>query len=660
MKTLPAPLLAAQQVPSGRPIARAALADNGRLHPSLLFTDSYTGGAVFAARCDDFYLRLRYTASGLDTLERQRITDPTVEADWETWTGFETNLASARGAAVFWTGTYAVALWQDATDRHLYYRRSTDGITWSAAALAHNTIAPYAASLGGVSGGAAQSGAVLHFNGGVYWCAYNPAADTWAAPESTGLAYDPAYSLEVAACYDAAYSRHLIVTNPVGAYAWARFALVVFARLGAGSYTTPRPFQHANRNNFQHLSLSQEQIGGYWWLAFYRSRGWGAGVYWLAASDDGLFYEDAVPTAIPAEPRLGLLAPLPGTSTSYLATERAVYESTPHTGWSDATVVRYSLTSSLSFSLSLSSRRPPVGLSLVLDNRDGTLTAPALHSTLTLQRGYRLDGADYWVDAGTFHVTGFRYLANDNVLEITAADASALPRAWTADAAFSFKDERLDTLVEACLALAGVHAVSFDGGALWAETVPSFTVLGGTDGRAALSALARRAPFELRINEDGSAYAFIPAASPASVYTYGAGGHAFWPGEFGERAAANFVAAIGSPPHTSAGDAYAAEALAAAGRRWARTLTDPRLTSAADAEALALAVLLGEQERARAGAFASPPNFALEPGDVVDFSGGLYAALAGPWRVEQIEETFNVEQQRPFVQRVSVRGTSEG
>ena len=648
MKTLSAPLLAAQQLPLGRPIARAALADNGRLHPSLLFSDAYTGGAVFAARCADFYLRLRYTASGLDTLERQRITDPAVEAEWETWTAFETNIASARGVAVFWTGTYAVALWQDATDRHLYYRRSTDGLSWSAAALAHNTIAPYAASLGGVSGGAAQSGAVLHYNGGVYWCAYDPAADAWAAPESTGLAYDPAFSLEVAGCYDAANSRHVIVTNPVGEYAWARFALVVFARLGAGSYTTPRPFYHANRNNFQHLSLSQEQIGGYWWLAFYRSRGWGAGVYWLAASDDGLFYEDAVPTDIPAEPRLGLLAPLTGGTTSYLATERGVYESTPHTGWSDATVVRYSLTSSLSLSFSFS---------LLLDNRNSALTPPALHSTLTLQRGYRLDGVDYWVDAGTFHVTGFRYLANDNFLEISAVDASALPAAWAADTAFSFKDERLDTLVEACLALAGVHGVSFDADALWAETLPSFSVLGGTNGRAALLALAQRAPFELRINEDGSAYAFIPAASPSSGYTYGAGAHQFWPGHFGAQAAVNFVAASGSPPHTSAGDAYAAESLAAAGRRWARTLTDPRLASAADAEALAAAVLLGEQERGRAGVFDSPPNFALEPGDVIDFSGSLYAALAGPWRVEKIEEFFNVEKQRPFYQRVAVRGT---
>jgi len=415
MKTINASLLAAQQLPAGRPIARATLADNGRLHPSLLFTGSYTGGAVFAARCDDFYLRLRFTASGLDTLERQRITDPGVEAEWETWTAFETNIASARGAAVFWTGTYVVALWQDATDRHLYYRRSTDGVTWSSAALAHNTIAPYAASLGGVSGGAAQSGAVLHYNGGVYWCAYNSATDAWAAPESSGLALDPAYSLEVAGCYDDLNSRHVIVTNPVGEYAWARFALVVFARLGAGSYTTPRPVFQANRNNFQHLSHSQEQIGGYWWLAFYRSRGWGAGVYWLAASDDGLFYEDAIPTAIPAEPRLGLLAPLTGASTSYLATEQVVYASTPHAGWADATVVRHSLEASLAHSSAQT---------VLLDNRDGTLTAPALHSTLTLQRGYRLDGVDYWVDAGTFHVTGFRYLANDNLLELAAVDAA--------------------------------------------------------------------------------------------------------------------------------------------------------------------------------------------------------------------------------------------
>jgi hypothetical protein len=652
MKTIPAALLAAQQVPEGRPIARASLRDNGRLHPRRLFTDAYTGGAVFGANCGGFFARLRYTASGLNTLERQVVADPAVEAEWESWAAFESNVAGVRGAAVFWTGTYVVALWQDATDRHLYYRRSTDGAAWSAKTAAYTSLAPHAASLWGVGGGAAQSGALLHFNGGLYWCAYNPAADSWAALESSGLSFDPAFSLEVAGAWDAAHSRHLIVLNPAGYFAWARFALVTLARTGPGSYTAPRPYHHAQRFNFQGLSLSAAPLNGLWWLGFHRARGWGQDVYWLAASDDGLFYADPVPTDLPAEPRLGLLGALDGQAEHYLATERHVYRSTAYTYWTDAAVVRYSLETGLA------RHAQPSTLTLLLDNRSGALSAhpPEMHSTLSLERGLRVAGVDYWVAAGTFHVTGFQYLAGGRLLELTAVDALGLPPAWAADQALSFKNERLDTLVEACAALAGIHAVSFDSHPLWAATLPTFTLLGGMRGDAALRSLARRAPFELRANADGALHAFIPALGPSSAYTYGGGDHAHWPGGFGARDGLNFIAVIGHPPHAQAADAFDAEAIAAAGRRGARVRADPRLGSAAEAETLAEALLLAERERGRAGVFDAPPNFALEPGDVIGFGGSGYAAQAGPWRVERIAERFNVERRR-FYQRVVLRGT---
>jgi hypothetical protein len=49
MKTIAAAVLAAQKTGAGRPIARAALADNGRLHPAALFTHSYSGAGVHSA-----------------------------------------------------------------------------------------------------------------------------------------------------------------------------------------------------------------------------------------------------------------------------------------------------------------------------------------------------------------------------------------------------------------------------------------------------------------------------------------------------------------------------------------------------------------------------------------------------------------------------------
>jgi hypothetical protein len=80
--------------------------------------------------------------------------------------------------------------------------------------------------------------------------------------------------------------------------------------------------------------------------------------------------------------------------------------------------------------------------------------------------------------------------------------------------------------------------------------------------------------------------------------------------------------------------------------------------STADADELAAAWLVFLQERGKAGFFESPPNFALEVGDVIAFAGTRYEATAGPWRVEQIQELFNPPNTKKFVQRIHLRGTT--
>ena len=182
MKTLAAALATAQRTGAGRPLARATLADNGRLHPETLFTHSYTGAGVRAVNCGSFFFRTRQT-SGANTVDIQKITDPTVSGQWTTWTNLPASgVPQAVMHAVLWTGSYVVLVYQSSADGKVYFRRSTDGLTFSAAAVAYADPAPaYLASLGGVSGGAAHSGVVLAYNGGVYFGAYDPAANTWSA-----------------------------------------------------------------------------------------------------------------------------------------------------------------------------------------------------------------------------------------------------------------------------------------------------------------------------------------------------------------------------------------------------------------------------------------------------------------------------------------------
>jgi hypothetical protein len=297
---------------------------------------------------------------------------------------------------------------------------------------------------------------------------------------------------------------------------------------------------------------------------------------------------------------------------------------------------------------------------VVLDNRAGTLTAPRLFSELTLSRGLLDNGISYTQSAGRWYVAGFRYVQNDALLELECFDARGLLATWFAAEAASFRLDSVATLVERICALAGVHSVSFDGFAAWGDVISAFTHPVGENALYSLRSLAERVPFEYIVKEDGSLYFYVPTAGPASVYTYGSGTneHAFWPGEFGAAPAINYLQVVGSPPRNRVTVAKDAASLDDTGRRRSLVVNDRRITTDANGTELSDALLVVVEESKRAGSFTSPPAFGLEPGDVIDFNNGLYADTAGPWRVERIEESFNDGARRPFVQRVSLRGTA--
>jgi len=669
MKTIAATLSAAQALPTGRPIARASVADNGRLHPAPLYTYAYTGAAVHGVNCGSFFLRTRQT-SGVNTLDYQKITDPTVSAQWSAWTNLNSLVPLAGMSCVFWTGTYVVIVYQSSADAKLYYRRSTDGVTFGAAALAYADPAPtYTASLGGVSGGATNSGLVAHYNGVVYYGAYNATTNTWAALEATGLTNSAVQNPSLAGLYDAGRARHVLLVTTIAYVSWARFALFAVTRTGVGAFGTPTPYLHSNRQAYIGLAVSQATLNGFWWLSFGRQRpGTASSSHYLACSNDGLHWEDAYPLHEVANPYMEILGALTGDSAyTYLADETTVLRSSAPSYWSNLTVSRYELSAG-GRSLAGEGATPTglgqarhIGLSSVvalIDNRSGAATPPALHSRFTLERGYNVEGSDYYVSAGAFYVTGFRYLSRDNLLELTATDGWGLLEAWVLDQAFAMRAARVDTLLEHFCALAGVHTVTFDASALWATTLSNFTVIGGATGFVAVRALQDRVPFDIAVQADGSFYAFVPAAAPAAVAAFGPSDHQLWPGDFGAQVGVNFVNVVGSPPASVGSDAYTVATVVAAGRRWTAQKLHPRITLNADADALAAALLVQHTERARAGVFQCPPHFALEPGDVVTMADSTYAAAAGPWRVVGLEEFFNTQKTRPFYQRVVVRGTA--
>jgi hypothetical protein len=663
MKTIAANLTAAQRVPRGKGIANAVLADGPVLHATQVVATTPAGSNTMACNCGAFYVRIRMTASGLDKLDVQKITDPTVGSQWTTWTNLvANNVAHVRGIAIFWTGTYVVVCWQDLASGDVKYKRSTDGVTWSGTATAYAATGNTKA-LSGCSASSTTSGIALTYASQLYWGQYNDAANTWTAVSSAGTTITTTVP-DVAVFADTANSRYIFAIAAAGFKTWTTFAIALFTRSFAGAWDGGRVAFAQSSTGFTGLSFAQNQVRSRWWLSFYKITLWNVATYTtqlISSSNDGLYWSDPVPTTLAGNERtLDILSAASGWSNAYFSTERAAYRLDTHTYWA-ATVVKYEWAAAIAGSQASGGgdeARPQ--LRLVLDNRAGTLTAPRLFSELTLNRGYLDNGVSYTQSAGLWYVAGFRYLETDELLELQCFDARGLLAIWFAAEAASFRLDSVATLVERICALAGVHTVSFDGFAAWGDVISAFTHPVGENALYSLRSLAERVPFEYIVKEDGSLYFYVPTAGPASVYTYGSGPseHKFWPGEFGAAPAINYLQVVGSPPRNRVTVAKDAASLDDTGRRRSLVVNDRRITTDANGTELSDALLVVVEESKRAGSFTSPPAFGLEPGDVIDFNNGLYADTAGPWRVERVEESFNDGGKRPFVQRISLRGTA--
>jgi hypothetical protein len=423
-------------------------------------------------------------------------------------------------------------------------------------------------------------------------------------------------------------------------------------RSTAGSWSTPRPWYlgaTSTTTDQTLLVMSQSKIGGYWWLAFSRFKYWTDEDYvWLACSDDGEYWEDVVGVDATAAAgvslgKFGVIGSQAGYT--WAADDRWVFRSAAQSFWSNKQVAWHEI----------AWRESGARLQAHID-ASGGLADPELFSVLTLERGYNVAGTDYYQSAGVFYVTSFEWRLQDNLLFVEAVDALGLCGLWRADQAFRWADERLDTLVTLVAALAGIHSVDFDASAVWADTLPLFSINPGVNGLQALRSLAQRAGFRVRAQEDGTLYCFVPAASPTADYTYGTGEHVHWPARPGQQVAPNYHLVAGdSQAHSAEAQDFAAQA--AAGRRVTSVLYDKRLEAAAGAQALADTRKVMAGETAGVRDLTAPPNFALELGDVIDFASGWPSTSGGPWRVEVITEYFNPSSKKDkFYQRIEFAG----
>ena len=700
VKTINATLLANQKLPNGRGFALASLADNGRLHPTKTVSGVYTGGRVIGVECGSFYVRIRFTSGALDY---QKVVDPTVAAQWTNWTNLvAANVAGSLTIGIFWTGTYVVVVYQELSTGDLKFRRSADCAVWSAAATMRTPLVANC-NLAGVSGASPQCGLMEAYQTQIYWQAYNDSTNTWSAAESAGAVFSTALP-EIAAFKDTLNGRYVVAASVQGFATWATYSIVAYTRAtGSATWSAGQILFSGNglSGSFNCLNFSQRQIGGYWWLSFYRFHLWNMNNitnYQVSASNDGLFWDDPLPTPVTGnEAMLTILPPPAGGqwAQAYMGLESGVWRLDTYTYWSNAAVVAYTLLSGRGghqegggpngrggaspVSPSLQGE-----LNLLIDNRSGALAAPRLFSVLTLTRGLVIEGVQYPQSAGAWYVTGYRFLFADGLLQLSCTDARGLLGSWFAETAYTYRGATIKFLVQWVCALAGVHTTTFDANAAWSDTISAFTHAAPENATSSLRSLAERLPFEYVVREDGSLYFYVPTAAPASVYTFGGGPgeHAAWlaskpttrsaaprvgavpswalntPPWFGADESVTYLQFIASPPRNRVAEGVDLATLAATGRRRSLLINDRRVTTDAATTAAAAAHLVSQMEHRRAGVFDAPPSFALEPGDVISISGTTYPATAGTWRVAQFEERFNAGGARPFYQRLTLKGTA--
>lgn len=656
MKTLDSNLLAAQKSANGRGIAQVGIYDNDRLQPSLFTTDTPSGNntvGIITSNANAI-VRLRNTVGNI--LDVQRITAPNTASQWSSWSNLvASNVYTA--IAIFNTGIggYLVAVWQDSSTKQIKYKRSSDeGQTWSATATAYAAL-PTFCDMAGVSGGSSHSGIFLTYNSQLYWAAYTPGTDTWSAVNSAGITMT-SLSCSVAGAWDSTNSRWIVAFTPSGYVTWATSPVVILTRSSGGTWSAGRVFYGigGGTTGQAHVALSQTSLNGLWCLTFSRVKDWGTEKYWLAYSNDGVYWQDVIALDVVGDGTFHIYGAL--SSAIWMGTERKVFKST-YEEWGEPTVVSYQYDSA--------SHK----LELVADNRSVSFSSanrPPLFAFLHLYRGLEINGGATKTERfPIFYITHYRFQQADQLIQFTATDALGLLSIWRADQSFRFDNEQIKTLVELVCALAGVHTVTFDSNAIWTDTIPIFVINPNASGMTALNALLRRTgalPVILDGDETPELYFFIPSQGVSSVYTYGTSpSHIVWPSEseFGPELSPTYVSTFGvfdtDAIQQIADEASDYASQAQAGFRITEVVNERTITVTADVEQLVdiqEAVILESQH---AGIVLAPPNFGLELNDVVAFDYPAYAASIG-WRIVRYVEAFNASGPHKFYQRLFIRG----
>jgi len=521
MRTLPAPLTAAQRAPSRQPYLQVDISNRFPDAVAPIWTNLYTGAEAdgphaAAATTNGIVTRLRIQANILFLNS-----DPTIPPPWWSWTYWR---PATRLCALASNANNLAALAVDhATPTTIYLSESSDGgANWSAFALAitHTSTITYIAA-------AIKSNGDLCVivNDGTEIAAYRRVATVWQAKvvsavaiTVSGLAID--YEGDWNCVVTGAITGRSVVgrvlfgdgySQAVGTWS-TLLAIVASITMSNVAYSAPSlAYPDCHRITFR------ENYTGT--VAYDHIK-----MSYLPATND--FVDDAwrEPTPVAQDHTYGLALACVG------ASPYPIYLSSPR-NVDAATIVAYSVDVTadvLSADINQADMTRPSTSTIVLDNSSGRYDTLGSGANIAIRKGARVavapgygalhsDGPAFWI-VGLHHT--YPKKGGVATLTILADDAWSFLARWTAPTTYTFPGTKNVYQIYAfLLGRLGFEAFSAGSSPDFTDVYPQFTITAGTTALAALRALFRLVP-DVLFNRAGFVYSRWPQASDASEAAY--------------------------------------------------------------------------------------------------------------------------------------------
>jgi hypothetical protein len=710
MQNLTATLLAAQKKARGKPIFQVLVSDKLGPHQRLTWSQLYTDASddephAMVICSDNSIVRVRSHAG---TAQYQRITSPTTQSQWTTWTGGMGNCSTMNQMALATSGTKVWWFYISSSELLLYCRESTNyGASWGSTTTVHTCTGTYQLESVAVAHRSGTDAIVFYSTRDTavalscHLCKRKQISGVWQSATSWGKT--AVQQLRGLTCHKTGDFNMLygayVDAEPfgflAGTYLWTLYAIVygngvdvspdtwadpvLVERTDSGTaYATAWPsltyvdmFRaiftgYLEGEDYSRLLRMQGIYGANFlettwtdpWPFLANAGTYGSVIaYDILGTGDGYVYVSHSNAAYRAKAAGDGTVDLGARLLKYRIIDR-------WSGWKGAGVSEdygQNVTAELEGEI-------------WLDNQDGALNTlgsatyiPVKRgSMLELRRGYHTTTGDQYGDWPTFWIEDWEYVADfdgKSYLVLYVIGGWGLLASMAAQRQYLWVDGEASvwTIAERLFALAGFELASAGEASTVIGTLePAINILPGEDLRGAVLKVLSKVP-DFVYWESSTPYIKELAATEASDYTYGGtGNHVVIAGRYGVRTPGFNHIEVFSTMDAYAipvfGDEVDYTEINLVGHRLQK-IFDYAYDTNAECDARAVAQLRKHDATKTRGQIETLPNLGLQLLDAVTITDARAAVTAQVYRVRAIEETFDTTKpQLVFRQRVLLGG----